>query len=313
MNRRRFVGRLARAGAALALAGHRRALAAAGPGPYIDVHTHITQGWSQKRALTADALLEWMDAHEVEQAVVLPLVNPESWYYPISTAHVLERTRPHRDRLIPFCSMDPRTVNLSDREGKRDLLKRYRDEGARGLGESKPGVAIDDPRNVELFGVAAELGLPVLFHLDEHRNTDRPGLPGLASVLRQIPGGTFIGHGPGWWASISGDVAQGRLDGYPEGPVTPGGALDALFDRYPNLYGDLSANSGLNAITRDPGFGRAFLDRRQDRLLFGTDYLEPGQAVGQFELLEGVELPATAKAKICRENARRLLGTAPGH
>jgi predicted TIM-barrel fold metal-dependent hydrolase len=239
--------------------------------------------------------------------VVLPLVNPEAWYYPIPTAHVLEETRLHRDRLIPFCCIDPRTVNLADTAARRDLLRRYQDQGARGLGESKPGVSIDDPRNLELFGVAAEAGLPVLFHLDELRNLDQPGLPGLASVLRQLPQGIFIGHGPGWWASISGEVAPGRLEGYPEGPVAPGGALDALFERFPNLYGDLSANSGLNAITRDPGFGRAFLERRQDRLLFGTDYLEPGQQVGQFRLLEQVDLPDVAKAKIARDNARRLL------
>lgn len=307
MNRRHFIGQAAAAGAAMALGPGRRAAAASTVGPFVDFHTHITQGWSEKQALSATALLRWMDAHDVEQAVVLPLVNPESWFYPISTAHVLQETRPHRDRLIPFCAVDPRTVNLGDAAAKRDVLRRYQDEGARGLGESKPGVAIDDPRNLELFGVAAELGLPVLFHLDGQRNFDRPGLPGLAHVLEHFPGGTFIGHAPGWWASISGDVASAELGTYPKGPVAPGGALDVLFERFGNLYGDLSANSGLNAITRDPEFGRAFLERWQDRLLFGSDYLEPGQAVGQFRLLEEVDLPTTAKAKICRENARRLL------
>jgi predicted TIM-barrel fold metal-dependent hydrolase len=98
------------------------------------------------------------------------------------------------------------------------------------------------------------------------------------------------------------------MQSYPKGPVTPGGALDALFDRFPNLYGDLSAGSGLNGITRDPEFGRAFLERRQDRLLFGTDYLEPGQAVGQIDLYREIDISAEAKAKIFRENARRVLG-----
>ena len=31
-----------------------------------------------------------------------------------------------------------------------------------------------------------------------------------------------------------------------------------LLRKYPNLYGDLSAGSGYNAITRDPAFGDAF-------------------------------------------------------
>jgi predicted TIM-barrel fold metal-dependent hydrolase len=79
-------------------------------------------------------------------------------------------------------------------------------------------------------------------------------------------------------------------------------------DRFPNLYGDLSAGSGLNAIQRDLKFGREFLIRRTDRLLFGTDYLAEGQKVEQFELFAALDLPADVQAKIFRDNARRLLG-----
>ena len=53
--------------------------------------------------------------------------------------------------------------------------------------------------------------------------------------------------------------------------------MPELLDRYPNLYGDLSANSGYNALHRDSEFGYRFLERYQDRLLFGTDLLRPGQ------------------------------------
>jgi predicted TIM-barrel fold metal-dependent hydrolase len=308
MKRRSFLGHVAAAGAAILPRPAGGASTTPDGGPYVDIHTHLTQGWATKAALSADALLRWMDANNIEQAVVLPLINPESWFYAITTADVLRETRQHRDRLIPFCSIDPRTINLSADGAKRDVLRRYKDEGARGLGESKPGVAMDDPRNLDLFAVAAEVNLPVLFHLDNNRNFDEPGLPGLTKVLEQTPGGTFIGHAQGFWASISGDVSKDEMQGYPKGPVAPGGALDALFDRFPNLYGDLSAGSGLNGITRDAEFGRAFLERRRDRLLFGTDYLEPGQAVGQIDLYREIDISAEARAKICRENARRVLG-----
>ena len=60
-------------------------------------------------------------------------------------------------------------------------------------------------------------------------------------------------------------------------------------DTYPNLYGDLSAGSGAGAIGRDEAFGREFLIRRADRVMFGTDYLSPGQKVPQFELLPAAE------------------------
>ena len=95
---------------------------------------------------------------------------------------------------------------------------------------------------------------------------------------------------------------------YPRGAVAPDGAIDRLMDKYPNLYGDLSAGSGANAIRRDPTFGRDFLIRRADRLLFGTDYLANGQVVPQFELLAGMDLPDDVQLKIFRGNARRILG-----
>jgi len=277
------------------------------PGEYFDIHTHITQAWGLKARLGADDLLRWMDKNSVAQAVVMPLVSPESWYEPISTAHVLEETAQHRDRLIPFCSMDPRTLDMGGRKGFEEVLKRYRDAGAKGFGEHKPGVAVDDPRNLELFNLCAELGFPVLFHLDNSRNTDKPGLPGLENVLRQIPDGVFIGHANGWWASISGDCEQKTLQEYPRTPVKPGGALDRLMDRYPNLYGDLSAGSGLNAMTRDPEFARGFVLRRADRLLWGTDYLAPGQECGQLSFFKELGIPEDVQQKIFRDNARRVL------
>src|SRR4029079_18811720 len=99
------------------------------------------------------------------------------------------------------------------------------------------------------------------------------------SARKSQPGCNFIGHGPGWWASISGDVTERDLGGYPKGKVAPGGAIDRLMEKYPNLYGDLSAGSGASASSRDLEFGREFLIRRQDRICFGTDFLSPPQAV----------------------------------
>jgi predicted TIM-barrel fold metal-dependent hydrolase len=78
-------------------------------------------------------------------------------------------------------------------------------------------------------------------------------------------------------------------------------------DAYPNLYGELSAGSGAGALSRDVAFGREFLARRQDRILFGTDYLEPGQKVPQFAVLDSLKLPAEVQKKVFRQNAERLL------
>jgi hypothetical protein len=79
----------------------------------------------------------------------------------------------------------------------------------------------------------------------------------------------FIGHGDLFWAHISADVPSDR--GYPSGPVKPGGLTDKWLSDFPNLFADMSANSGNNALSRDPDFSRAFFTRHQDKLIFGSD------------------------------------------
>lgn len=311
MNRRTFVGRcasVALAGAMLSKARAEEAKPKAAK--YIDIHTHIGQTWNHTGLLTAEALLKWMDEHEVGQACVLPLVSPESSGYLITVDYVLEQTKPYRDRLIPFCCIDPRTSYTQGRHGLRYIIKKWIDAGAKGFGEHKPGVPFDHPRSQEIYTICNEMKLPLIFHLEggkEPRNWDKPGLPAVEAMLKAFPDVKFIGHGPGWWASISGDVDE-KLAGYPNKPVTPGGAIDRLMDAYPNIYGDLSAGSGNNGLARDLEFAKGFIERRQDRLMFGTDYLSPGQEVPQFTTLPKLNLSAEIQAKIFRDNARRIIG-----
>lgn len=316
LSRRRFLARSATAAGAAALAVSRpvRVSGADAPkpgGPYIDVHTHLGRTWNGDPPLTADGLLRWMDEHRVARAVVLPLVSPESSSYLNLTEQALAAAKAHPDRLIPFCCVDPRTSYGGGRAGLRGMLREYVDQGARGFGEHKAGLPIDHVKMMALCEVCDDLGLPVLFHSDNLRGTDAPGLPGLERVLKAFPKVPFIGHGPGFWASISGDAPAEALGGYPKGKVHPGGALDRLFEACPNLWGDLSAGSGANALERDRAFGREFLIRRSNRLLFGTDYLKPGLPIPQFDLLASFELPADARARIERGNATALLKLPP--
>lgn len=311
LSRRRFCSRLAGfTGAALAGVHSSPALTAEKkfpPGRFVDVHVHI--GGIRKgatRPLTVENLLQWMDANDVAQACVLPLVSPESFPNPISTEYVLQHTQPFRDRLIPFCSIDPRNTWYGSGNALIRQLERYKEKGARGFGEHKPGVEITDKRNLAIFEGCQATGLPVLFHLDSRRNVDVPGLPGLRSVLKKFPQGVFIGHATGFWNSISGGPNV-SLSTYQKGKVEPGGALDRLMDEFPNLYGDLSAFSAFNAISRDPDFGREFLIRRADRMLFGTDYLTPDQEIPQLDFYRRLDLPRDVQQKIFRDNVRRIL------
>lgn len=258
-------------------------------GKFFDFHTHIGPVTNYKPPLLTEELLRWMDANDVAQAAVLPLTSPESAAYPVTTDFVLAETKPFRDRLIPFCTIDPRTDHSGGPRGLLDMFKRYVDAGARGFGEHKTGVAIDDPRNMKLYEACNELKLPVLIHTDPTRNMDAAGLPGFAKVLAAFPKVNFLGHASGWWASVA------------------GGVMDGLMDKYPNLYGDLSGTIGAQTIRRDLKFGREFLIRRADRLVFGTDYHYVGQNVLQFDLFSEIELPADVTQKIFRDNAKRLL------
>jgi hypothetical protein len=90
-------------------------------------------------------------------------------------------------------------------------------------------------------------------------------------MLREAPKTVFIGHAPAFWCEIAANVRQKEREGYPKGPIEKKGRLWTLMDKYPNLYADISAGSGHNALSRDPERGYEFLKRYNRRCVFGTD------------------------------------------
>ena len=273
----------------------------------IDVHTHIGKIGYGKPYLTAGKLVRWMDRKGIEKAVVLAIENPEELDYYLPSPYILKSCRRFPDRLIPFCNVDPRIGTSSPDTDFRSIIEEYVDQGAKGFGECLAGLPVDDPRLMAIHQACGALGLPILIHMDHLRNTDKVGLPGLERVLRAAPETTFILHATHWWSENSGDVRDEDRGGYPKRPVTPGGKVDILFQTYPNIYGDLSAGSGYNALTRDPEFGRQFLERNKDRLLFGTDYLRQRQKTPIVEYIKTVDISAEARECIVRKNAERIL------
>lgn len=182
-------------------------------------------------------------------------------------------------------------------------------------GEWKFRVPFDDPRCIELFRTAGELALPVVLHLDVPYRRDAEGrdvycekwyggtVDNLERAMQQCPDTVFIGHAPGFWGEISG--GDDRLTGFKGNcPVAPGGRLYDLFDRYPNLYADISAGSGLNALRRDPDHAVRFLTSHSQRLLFGRDYY--GGDLNAF--LDTLNLADATRDSIYFKNAERLVG-----
>jgi predicted TIM-barrel fold metal-dependent hydrolase len=172
-------------------------------------------------------------------------------------------------RFIWFNSSD---VSQPDAE---KVLTQAVKNGAQGFGEMKFHVAADGPELRRMYALAADLRVPILIHFQEVDHVPNEGTwsTGFATtfeaVLKAYPRTTFIGHADAFWANVSADYRNDAV--YPTGPIKRGGVTDRWLGDYSNLFGDMSAVSGNNAMTRDPGFTADFLTRHQDKLLFGSD------------------------------------------
>ena len=270
----------------------------------IDTHTHLGQIRHNDPGLTVEQLVQRMDAHGIDRAVVLAVENPEELDYYVPSLQVLEWCARRPDRLIPFCACDPRH-RYPGQFDPYPVLRRYVEAGARGFGENLCGLPVDDPLQRRVYDACAQLGLPVLLHIDHHINRDGPGLPGLERLLHDYPGISFIGHAQYFWREISANPEPGVS--YPKGPVQPGGRVEELLSRYPNLMADLSAGSAHNALSRDPEHAIGFLERQQRKLLFATDVLAMSQELPIVPFFRDLPLSPEARAAIAWGNATRLL------
>lgn len=198
-----------------------------------------------------------------------------------------------------------------------EVLRNYKAQGAVGVGELTCNLPLTDPALQALFDAAGKLELPITLHMSpavgcSYGVVDEPGLPLLEQCLKNFPQTVFVGHSACFWCEISGDAptdAKGR-NSYPSGPVLPGGRISELLEKYPNLYCDLSATSGGQAITRDEAYGLAFLERFADRMLFATDMTLVGTEYPLWSWLdqkaENGALSMAAYRKICCGNAKRI-------
>ena len=147
-------------------------------------------------------------------------------------------------------------------------------QGAIVLGELKYHVAANGPEMNRIYSLAADLQVPILMHFQEYPHFEgegnwNTGIKSFGAVLKAHPKVRFIAHADAFWANMSADYAN--QSAYPTGPIRRGGISDQLLADYPNFFGDLSANSGNNCLSRDPEFTRDFLVRHQDKLMFGSD------------------------------------------
>jgi uncharacterized protein len=307
--------------------------------PVIDVHSH-------DYAKTDAEIAQWvknMDACNIEKTIILT----ESAGARFDS--IVQKYAKYGNRFEIWCGFDytgydkpgfgPAAVKELERCYKMGA-KGVGELGDKGLGEfyCEPvqawGMHYDDPRMRPLFAKCAELRMPVNIHVADpiwmYEKMDstndglmnaqewridmtKPGILGfdalietLENALRDNPKTTFIAcH----FANLNHDLAK----------------LADLLDKYPNCYADISARYAESAPI--PRYMKAFYEKYQDRLLYGTDmnyetsmyritfrilesadehFYETG-LFGYHWALNGFDLPKDVLKKLYHDNAAKIL------
>ena len=251
--------------------------------PAYDMHTHDYV----KSKEEVDEWVKTMDEMNVAKSMINTYTTGKQF------DSIVDKYSKHKDRFIMFCGFD---YTGADQPGwsKKAVaeLERCYKMGARGVGElgdkglgelySRPtpgyGIHIDDPRMKPLIKRCGELKIPINIHVAEDAwmylppDSTNDGLINaskwtvdmtvkgklshdeliqtLENAVRDNPGTTFIAS---HLANTCSDLSQ----------------LGTLFDKYPNLYADISARYG--EISPIPKYVHKFLEKYADRIVYGTD------------------------------------------
>jgi len=237
--------------------------------PIIDIHQHL--GYSGR---PDDVLIAHQRAIGATTTILLPAGRPAT--RPSThggMANGLQAEALGNEACYRFAKSRRHAFRIGandvpDLDGAPREIERYLKRGAVVIAEQKFGVDCDSAEMQKIYALAGMYNVPVLMHWQS--GMYNYGFERFHKMLDKFPRVKFLGHAQTWWAHIDGNYTDQTVL-YPKGPVADGGLTDRYLSDYPNMYGDLSAGSGLNALTRDEDFTRAFLLRHRNKLLFGSD------------------------------------------
>ncbi len=291
----------------------------------IDLHCHVIEypqyaakSTRGQQLLSVDEQLDVFDKLNVERGVLLPVWAPEGEWIPITNESCKHIVDLYPDRFSWFCNIDPRMGNYNSKTDLGHFIGHYKSLGAKGIGEVTTTLFADDPMMDNLYKYAVEFDMPVLIHIaPQHGDTygivDEIGLPRFEKMLKKHPDMKLIGHSAAFWAEISEGLTQDMRNDYPTGKVKEG-RLPKLMREYGNLYCDLSAGSGSNAMMRDPEYAAKFMEEFADRIYYGTDVCSVENTFQYTfddflkKMVEDGMLSRKNYEKIIRKNAEKLLG-----
>lgn len=307
--------------------------------PFIDVHNHQ---FNMPDA-NLNSLLEEMD--KLNMAVMVNLSGRGRGSSDHLQAAIKNTRKYDAKRFIVFTNID--FSGIDDPAWQAKTIKQLEDDvrmGANGLKiyknlgmsarDSKgERIRVDDPRIGPIWDKCGELGIPVLIHsadpkqfwqpidqnnerwleLKLHPNRRHDNDPvkwetiiaEQHNMFRRHPKTKFINAHLGWFGS---DLKK----------------LGALLDQIPNMYTEIGAV--IAELGRQPRYGREFLVKYQDRVMFGKDSWVPEEYSTYFRVLEtkdeyfpyhkryhafwrmyGLDLPDDVLKKIYYRNALKVI------
>lgn len=278
--------------------------------PIIDIHQHTNY-----KGRTDEQLLRHQIAMGATHTILLPagsVVNEPATHDGKSNG--LAAGCGGNETVLPIARAHPGQYSffaneVTDLPAAREELTKYLKLGAKGIGEQKFGVDCDSPEIEKVAELAGEFKVPVLMHFQE--GMYNKGFARFHKILKKYPKVNFIGHAQSVWAHIDKNYADLK-DLYPKGKVTAGGVTDRYLSDYPNMWADMSAGSGLNSLIRDADHAQGFLDRHQDKLLFGSDCIDivgRGPTCLGWNIIHAIRRLAPGKTierKVLYENAKQL-------
>ena len=291
--------------------------------PIIDIHQHTNYGgkrdaqWKQIGLARSD---EQLRAHQKAMGITKTILLPSGREMFTDSTHQgrsngLESTCTSNDACMALAKQFPKEFvfaanEVSDLPEAPAVIEKYLKLGAVAIAEQKFGVECDSEAMQKLYKLAEAYDVPILMHWQA--GSYNYGLERFHKMLEKYPKVRFIGHAQTWWANIDKANVDNPKALYPKGKVTPGGISDRYLRDYPNMFGDLSAGSGENALKRDPDHARAFLTRHQDKLLYGSDCSD---SLGEASVCSGIRQIAQIREfspnkqverKLLYQNAKRV-------
>ena len=179
-----------------------------------------------------------------------------------NSKEVLACAAKYPDKVIPFVTFTPKAAD------KIKLLEDYKAAGAKGLKlytghndfHDQP---LDDPEMLPVYEWLEKNQFPLVWHVNLNSFQDE-----LTRVLLRFPKlRVMIPHFGVGFFDTKGKILE---------------RLGEILDTYPNVFVDSSFGtreilvSGMEKVSMVPGLFRAFYEKYQDRIVFGTDMVVTG-------------------------------------